>query len=90
MKLYQISGPPTLTLPQATNSKQFLLSEGHVSLEATLDKEVYEREEPIVVNVGITNNSSRSVKKIKVGSQLLTTLKLVHSFRIKLKNKITE
>ena len=76
VKLYQISSLMSPVPPHAASSKQFLLTEGHVSLEATLDKEVYEREEPITVNISVTNNSSKSVKKIKV-SRNVSRIKVI-------------
>ncbi|XP_076055727.1 phosrestin-2-like isoform X2 [Oratosquilla oratoria] len=67
IKLYQTA--PFISRPQpphAVSSKQFLLADGEVEVEATLDKDVYERGEPINVNVSVTNNSTKSVRKIKV------------------------
>jgi len=43
-----------------------VLSDKPINLEATLDKELYYHGETMSVNVQITNNSSRSVKKIKI------------------------
>ncbi|XP_048689988.1 beta-arrestin-2 isoform X2 [Caretta caretta] len=42
------------------------MSDRSLHLEASLDKELYYHGEPISVNVHVTNNSSKSVKKIKV------------------------
>jgi len=52
--------------PQADTKQTFWLSEKPVHMEATLDKDLYHHGEKIYVNVQITNNSSKSVKKIKV------------------------
>ena len=82
MKLYQISGGMSNSLPHAVSSKEFLLTEGNVSVEATLDKDVYERDEAIAVNVSVTNNSSKSVKKIKV-SEIFNTFRTYTSIRSK-------
>ncbi|CAB0038164.1 unnamed protein product, partial [Trichogramma brassicae] len=51
-------------IPQAEVEKQFLLSDGRVKLEASLDRAVYAHGEPITVRVNVTNNSGRSVKRI--------------------------
>ncbi|XP_014223604.1 beta-arrestin-1-like [Trichogramma pretiosum] len=53
-------------IPQAEVEKQFLLSDGRVKLEASLDRAVYAHGEPITVRVNVTNNSGRSVKRIMV------------------------
>ncbi|XP_064090668.1 arrestin homolog isoform X2 [Macrobrachium nipponense] len=66
MKLYQMAPSADRPQPYASFSKQLLLADGQVEVEATLDKEVYERGEPVVVNVSVTNHSSRNVRKIKV------------------------
>ncbi|XP_026550437.1 beta-arrestin-2-like [Notechis scutatus] len=50
----------------AENSRHFLMSDRSLHLEASLDKELYYHGEPISVNVHVTNNSSKSVKKVKV------------------------
>uniref|UniRef100_A0A8C6Y9D8 Arrestin C-terminal-like domain-containing protein n=1 Tax=Naja naja TaxID=35670 RepID=A0A8C6Y9D8_NAJNA len=52
--------------PMAENSRHFLMSDRSLHLEASLDKELYYHGEPINVNVHVTNNSSKSVKKVKV------------------------
>ncbi|KAL7631985.1 UNVERIFIED_CONTAM: hypothetical protein RMT77_017699 [Armadillidium vulgare] len=66
IKLAQISTFAPALQPYAANSRQLLLTDGKVSVEATLDKEIYQREEPVSVTITINNNSSRNVKKIKV------------------------
>ena len=58
----QLMGPP----PHAVVEKPFLLSDGRVELEASLDKAVYSHGEPIIVNMAIHNNSSKTVRRIKV------------------------
>jgi beta-arrestin len=58
----QLGGPP----PHAAVEKPFLLSDGRVELEASLDKAVYGHGEPILVNTAVHNNSSKTVRKIKV------------------------
>nr|CAD7423892.1 unnamed protein product [Timema monikensis] len=57
-------GPP----PHASVDKPFLLSDGRVELEASLEKAVYSHGEPLLVNVAVHNNSSKTVRRIKVGS----------------------
>ncbi|XP_047495006.1 arrestin homolog [Penaeus chinensis] len=66
MKLYQCAPSTDRSQPYAAFSKQLLLADGHVEVEATLDKEVYERGENINVNVSVTNHSSRNVRRIKI------------------------
>ncbi|KAK9398446.1 beta-arrestin-2 [Crotalus adamanteus] len=56
------SGPQ----PMAETTRHFLMSDRSLHLEASLDKELYYHGEPISVNVHVTNNSSKSVKKVKV------------------------
>ncbi|XP_055331661.1 beta-arrestin arr-1-like isoform X2 [Paramacrobiotus metropolitanus] len=53
--------------PTIEISKDFVMSPAKLHLEVTLDKEMYYHGESIAVNVQITNNSSKSVKRIKVG-----------------------
>ena len=50
--------------------KQFLLSDGRVRLEANLDRAVYTHGDSITVHVNVTNNSSKSVKRIEVRRSL--------------------
>nr|CAD7456311.1 unnamed protein product [Timema tahoe] len=57
-------GPP----PHASVDKPFLLSDGRVELEASLERAVYSHGEPLLVNVAVHNNSSKTVRRIKVGS----------------------
>ncbi|KAK1168692.1 retina and pineal gland (arrestin) a isoform X1 [Acipenser oxyrinchus oxyrinchus] len=56
------SGPP----PQAETTREFVLSEKPLHLEASLEKETFYHGEPINVHVNITNNSSKTVKSITV------------------------
>lgn len=58
----QFAGPP----PHAAVEKPFLLSDGRVELEASLDKSIYSHGEPILVNMAVHNNSSKTVRRIKV------------------------
>lgn len=52
--------------PSVEVSKDFMMSPNKLHLEASLDKELYHHGENIAVNVHVTNNSNRTVKKIKV------------------------
>ncbi|VDP42777.1 unnamed protein product, partial [Soboliphyme baturini] len=52
--------------PHVEVSREFIMSSGMLHMEASLDKEMYYHGESIVVNVYVQNNSSKSVKKIKV------------------------
>uniref|UniRef100_A0A8C3H7F7 Beta-arrestin-1 n=1 Tax=Chrysemys picta bellii TaxID=8478 RepID=A0A8C3H7F7_CHRPI len=47
-------------------TRQFLMSDKPLHLEASLDKEIYYHGEPINVNVHVTNNTNKTVKKIKI------------------------
>uniref|UniRef100_A0A8C6UEJ6 Arrestin, beta 2b n=1 Tax=Neogobius melanostomus TaxID=47308 RepID=A0A8C6UEJ6_9GOBI len=52
--------------PMMETSRNFLMSDRILHLEASLDKELYYHGEPININVHVTNNSTKTVKKIKV------------------------
>uniref|UniRef100_A0A8C6ZRI2 Beta-arrestin-1 n=1 Tax=Nothoprocta perdicaria TaxID=30464 RepID=A0A8C6ZRI2_NOTPE len=52
--------------PMAETTRQFLMSDKPLHLEASLDKEIYYHGEPISVNVHVTNNTNKMVKKIKI------------------------
>ncbi|XP_074991211.1 beta-arrestin-2 isoform X6 [Calonectris borealis] len=52
--------------PSAETTRHFLMSERSLHLEASLDKELYYHGEPLNVNVHVTNNSSKNVKRIKI------------------------
>ncbi|CAD5116454.1 DgyrCDS5340 [Dimorphilus gyrociliatus] len=52
--------------PSAEATKDFMMSPGHLRLEASLDKEKYYHGESISVNVLVDNNTSKTVKKIKI------------------------
>lgn len=74
IRVVQLARAPPLPLcpmpdtdkPHATVDKPFLLSDGKVQLEASLDKSVYNHGDTILVNVIIHNNSSKTVRRIKV------------------------
>jgi len=52
--------------PTAEVQKLFLMSDKPLNLEVSLDKDLYYHGETINVNVQVTNNSSKNVKKIKI------------------------
>ncbi|XP_075448905.1 beta-arrestin-1 isoform X7 [Ascaphus truei] len=52
--------------PMAETTRQFLMSDKPLHLEASLDKEIYYHGEPINVNVHVTNNTNKTVKKIRI------------------------
>lgn len=52
--------------PHAAVEKPFLLSDGRVGLEAKLDRAIYAHGESITVHVYVSNNSNKSVRRIKV------------------------
>lgn len=69
IKKLQHAPPPSLRgyrLPSSMVSKGFTFSSGKISLEVTLDKEVYYHGEKVAANVVINNNSRKSVRNIKV------------------------
>ncbi|CAL1293432.1 unnamed protein product [Larinioides sclopetarius] len=52
--------------PCSVIKKDFLLSPGHLELEVTLDKQVFELGDPVAVNIAVRNYSSKTVKRVKV------------------------
>uniref|UniRef100_A0A8C8DWU7 Arrestin, beta 1 n=1 Tax=Oryzias sinensis TaxID=183150 RepID=A0A8C8DWU7_9TELE len=52
--------------PTAETTRQFLMSDKPLHLEASLDKEIYYHGEPISVNVHVTNNTNKTVKRMKI------------------------
>lgn len=52
--------------PMVETSRSFLMSDRALHLEASLDKELYYHGEPISVNVRVTNNSTKTVKRAKI------------------------
>ncbi|XP_068164735.1 arrestin red cell-like [Antennarius striatus] len=52
--------------PMVETSRCFLLSDRSLHLEGSLDKELYYHGEPIGVNVRVTNNSTKTVKRLKI------------------------
>ncbi|CAI4226760.1 unnamed protein product [Auanema sp. JU1783] len=52
--------------PMVEVCKEFMMSPGLLHMEASLDKETYYHGESIAVNVHLQNNSSKTVKKMKI------------------------
>ncbi|KAE8278796.1 Arrestin red cell isoform 1 TrCarr 1 [Larimichthys crocea] len=52
--------------PMVETSRSFLMSDRALHLEVSLDKELYYHGEPISVNVQVTNNSTKTVKRVKI------------------------
>lgn len=52
--------------PMVEVSKDFMMSPNKLNLEVSLDKSLYHHGESIAVNVHVSNNSNRTVKKVKV------------------------
>lgn len=65
--------------PKAEISKQFMMSDKPIHLEASLEKEIYYHGDPINVTVKINNETSKTVKKIKVSVDQLTSVVLYSS-----------
>lgn len=61
---------------KAEISKQFMMSDKPVHLEAELEKEIYYHGDPISVKVKINNETTKTVKKIKVSVEQLTSVVL--------------
>jgi len=53
-------------LPSSLISKGFTFSHGKISLEVTLDREIYYHGEKVIATLVISNSSRKSVKNIKV------------------------
>ncbi|KAM9820295.1 beta-arrestin-1 [Neosynchiropus ocellatus] len=69
--------------PTAETTRQFLMSDKPLHLEASLDKEVYYHGEPISVNVHVTNNTSKTVKKMKISVRQFADICLFSSAQYK-------
>nr|BAC76419.1 beta-arrestin [Halocynthia roretzi] len=69
--------------PSAEVRKDFMMSEKPLCLEASLDKELYYHGEKINVNVQVTNNSSKTVKKVKISVRQFADICLFSSAQYK-------
>ncbi|MEQ2304187.1 hypothetical protein AMECASPLE_024390, partial [Ameca splendens] len=65
--------------PKVELSKQFMMSDKPIHLEASLEKEIYYHGDPINVIVKINNETSKTIKKIKVSVDQLTNVVLYSS-----------
>ncbi|KAF7242037.1 Arrestin-C [Varanus komodoensis] len=62
--------------PKSETTRQFMMSDKPLHLEASLDKEIYYHGDPIGVNVNINNTTNKIVKKIKVSVEQITDVVL--------------
>ncbi|KAM6426945.1 arrestin-C isoform 1-T1 [Liasis olivaceus] len=67
-----LSGPA----PKSQITRQFMMSDKPLHLEASLDKEIYYHGDPIGVNVDINNTTNKIVKKIKISVEQITDVVL--------------
>lgn len=58
--------------PCSVIKKDFLLSPGHLELEATLDRQVFGHSDPVSVNIAVRNYSNKTVKRIKVYGEYIS------------------
>ncbi|KAM9740999.1 arrestin 3b, retinal (X-arrestin) [Menidia menidia] len=65
--------------PKAEISKQFMMSDKPVHVEASLEKETYYHGDPITVKVKINNETTKTVKKIRIAVEQLTSVVLYSS-----------
>ncbi|XP_047196447.1 arrestin 3b, retinal (X-arrestin) isoform X2 [Hippoglossus stenolepis] len=65
--------------PKAEISKQFMMTDKPLHLEASLEKELYYHGDPIAVKVKINNETAKVVKNIKVSVEQLTSVVLYSS-----------
>ncbi|XP_031449854.1 arrestin-C isoform X2 [Phasianus colchicus] len=62
--------------PKSETTRQFMMSDKPLHLEATLEKEIYYHGEPINVTVNINNTTNKIVKKIKIAVDQITDVVL--------------
>nr|XP_013800165.1 PREDICTED: arrestin-C [Apteryx mantelli mantelli] len=62
----QFAPAKTGPAPKSETTRQFMMSDKPLHLEASLDKEIYHHGDPINVTVNINNTTSKIVKKIKI------------------------
>ncbi|XP_011506581.1 PREDICTED: beta-arrestin-1-like [Ceratosolen solmsi marchali] len=60
-------------IPHAVVEKQFLLTDGRVRLEASLDRATYNHGDSITVQINVTNNSNKSIKRIEMDNECKVT-----------------
>ncbi|XP_038674682.1 beta-arrestin-1 isoform X3 [Scyliorhinus canicula] len=76
--------------PMAETTRQFLMSDKPLHLEASLDKEIYYHGEPINVNVHVTNNTNKTVKKLKIAVRQYADICLFNTAQYKCPVATTE
>ncbi|XP_013994621.1 S-arrestin a isoform X1 [Salmo salar] len=64
------------TAPSVKTTREFVMSDKPLHLEASLDKEIYYHGEPINVCVDVTNSSNKNVKNIIVSVDQVATVVL--------------
>uniref|UniRef100_A0A674CAI6 S-arrestin n=1 Tax=Salmo trutta TaxID=8032 RepID=A0A674CAI6_SALTR len=64
------------TAPSGKTTREFVMSDKPLHLEASLDKEIYYHGEPINVCVDVTNSSNKNVKNIIVSVDQVATVVL--------------
>ncbi|OXB62672.1 hypothetical protein ASZ78_006491 [Callipepla squamata] len=62
--------------PKSETTRQFMMSDKPLHLEASLEKEIYYHGEPINVTVNINNTTNKIVKKIKIAVDQITDVVL--------------
>ncbi|XP_078066247.1 beta-arrestin-1-like [Mustelus asterias] len=62
--------------PVAKTTRQFLMSDKPLHLEASLNKEIFYHGEPVEVSVEVINHSTKTVKKIKITADQITSVVL--------------
>ncbi|CAI9612828.1 unnamed protein product [Staurois parvus] len=72
----QYAPETTGSAPHADITKQFMMSDKPLQLEASLNKEIHYHGEPIAVNVKINNSTNKIVKKIKITVEQVTDVVL--------------
>ncbi|XP_056133285.1 arrestin 3b, retinal (X-arrestin), partial [Lampris incognitus] len=75
----QYAPPKTNPGPKTEISKQFMMTDKPVNLEASLEKELYYHGDPITVKVKVNNETSKVVKKIRIVVEQTTSVVLYSS-----------
>ncbi|XP_017263508.1 arrestin 3b, retinal (X-arrestin) [Kryptolebias marmoratus] len=65
--------------PKIEISKQFIMSDKPIHVEASLEKEIYYHGDPVTVNVKVNNESTKTMKKIKISVVQLANVVLYSS-----------
>uniref|UniRef100_A0A8C5IBE9 Arrestin-C n=1 Tax=Junco hyemalis TaxID=40217 RepID=A0A8C5IBE9_JUNHY len=72
----QFAPAQTGPAPRAETTRQFMMSDKPLHLEASLDREIYYHGDPINVTVNINNTTNKVVKKIKISVDQITDVVL--------------